>query len=252
MNSSRRGLFSRLGFRHNRDPSPAVERFDLRTSAKEDYSPRISIVLPPYSRYEDPINRPPSPAPTYCTVDEPRSPTFRPIFPETRNEMDIDAQIAIDKIVNRLRESLKNSKAWRRHRNGERSFFWALRCAPGTADLLQDHMAEIRDRVLITRDWRIEKFCFIFKGQKLGDLFCSPIQTEVYLRFCVQDLTFAEIWHPQYPFEGGLHCRTPLHKLLRSGCQFFVDIQDWGLGNTDRASSYSRCWTRNNSRIQSM
>lgn len=179
MSPQKRGFFSRLGFQNNGDLRSAVKQFDLYTSARDDYSPRNSTILPPYSLYADLANRSPSPAPSYYTVDEPCSPTFRPIFPETRNEIAVHTQAAIDEMVNRLRESLKNSKAWRHHKNGERSFFWALPCAPGTADLLYKYVAEIRDRVLNTQDWRIEKFCFIFKGQKLGDFFCRPVHEDV-------------------------------------------------------------------------
>lgn len=181
MNSPRRGGFlSRLGIHHIREYYPAVERFDLRISVRDDDAASINTVLPPYSRYADPMNRPPSPAPTYCTVDEPRSPGYQTIVHETRRNSAIDYQATIDEIVTRLRESLKNTKAWRRHNSGERSFFWALRCAPGSAGVLQDYINEIKDRVLIAHDWRVEKFCFIFKGQKLGDLLCRPIHTEVF------------------------------------------------------------------------
>jgi hypothetical protein len=88
-------------------------------------------------------------------------------------------QQLIDELVIRLRENLKNPNSWRLNKVGKRSFFWALKCSEGTADILSENMDEIKDRVLVDRDWTVEKFCLIFKGQKLEDLWCRPVVTEV-------------------------------------------------------------------------
>jgi hypothetical protein len=87
----------------------------------------------------------------------------------------------IDELIIRLRENLKNPKSWRANKEGKKSFFWALKCSDGTADIVCENMDEIRDRVLVNQVWRVEKFCLIFKGQKLEDLWCRPVMTEVFI-----------------------------------------------------------------------
>jgi hypothetical protein len=189
MSSLRRGLLSRFSNRdsnsRSRDLPPPVDRFDLRING--DDSASIRTVLPAYSRNSsiDP-NRPPSPAPTYYTVDERQStirsssttPTSTSPTPNGKPAGPVE-QSAIDELVKRLRQSLNNPKSWRLNHDGRKSFFWALRCAPGTADLLHDNIDEIKARVFEKCHWQVEKFCFIFKGQKLVDLWCRPIDTQV-------------------------------------------------------------------------
>lgn len=195
MNTVRRGFLSRIGIRRTHDLPTVVERFDLRISIDnddDDDAASICTVLPAYSpRSNRPqpifpqqfLYRPPSPTPTYYSVDE-REPLpvettahHHPNVVDSRTE--VDERPVIDELVTRLHESLKNPKSWRALGNGEKSFFWALRCAPGTADILNDNINEIRHRIMGAHDWRVEKFCVLFRGQRLGDLWCRPIHTEV-------------------------------------------------------------------------
>jgi len=103
-----------------------------------------------------------------------------PVVAANVTHKSIDAQVTVDELVNRVRDSLYNPKSWRLQNDGRRSFFWALCCVPGTADILHDRIQEMREKVFGKRDWRVEKFCFIFKGQKLGDLWCRPIDSAKY------------------------------------------------------------------------
>ena len=152
MSTARRGFLSRIGIRRTPAFPQVVERFDLRISIDnyvDDDAASIRTVLPAYSpRSNRPqpmlpqqfLYRPPSPTPTYYTVDEPETPPAETITHHHPNDVNpitqVDPLSVIDDIVNRLRESLKNPKSWRVLGNGEKSFFWALRCAPGTADIL--------------------------------------------------------------------------------------------------------------------
>ena len=202
MSTVRRGFLSRIGIRRTHDLPPAIERFNVRISIDDDDDDAASIrtVLPAYSpRSYRPqpmlpqplLYRPPSPTPTYYTVDEREPPLTETITHRHPNVdhpiTEVDPRSIIDDLVNRLHESLKNSKSWRVLGNGEKSFFWALRCVPGTADIINDNVNEIRNRIMGTHDWMVEKFCIIYRGQKLGDLWCRPIHTEVgfpYHSFC--------------------------------------------------------------------
>jgi hypothetical protein len=112
------------------------------------------------------------------TVDEHAAPgnaSSRTLHSETGK---INPVPVVDKFIARLQETVTNPNTWRVQNNGEKSFFWALRCAPGTADILNDNIAEIKNAA-VESNWRIEKFCVIFQGQTLGDLLCRPIHTEV-------------------------------------------------------------------------
>jgi hypothetical protein len=193
MSTARRGFLSRIGIRRTHDLPPVVERFNVRISIDnddDDDAASIHTILPAYSpRSNRPLPqqflyRPPSPTPTYYSVDERETPPLETITHHHHPDNDypinqIDPQSVVDGLINRLRESLKNPKSWRVLRNGEKSFFWALRCAPGTADILNDNLGAIRSKIIEAHDWRVEKFCVIFRGQKLGDLWCRPIHTEV-------------------------------------------------------------------------
>lgn len=194
MNTARRDFLSRIGIRRNPVFPPLVEPFDLRLSI-ENYvdvdTVSIHTVLPAYSpRSNQPqpmlpqqfLYRPPSRTPTYCTVDEHETPSAETTTHHHSNVspiIRIDPLSVIDEIVNRIDHSFKNPRAWRALGSGEESFFWALRCLPGTGNILNNNLNEIRNRIMGTRGWRVEKFCVIFRGQKLGDLWCRPLNTEV-------------------------------------------------------------------------
>jgi hypothetical protein len=160
-----------------------VERIRPHRCADEFYNE--DPPLPPYTPSTDPyFNRPPSPAPSYCTVDvrdyQPlRRAQAAPPSPRSRKQQYIEPQPLVDQLVRRISESLKKPMAWRTLSNGEKCFFWALRCDAGAADIISQNLEQIRNRVLLSPDMRVEKFCMLFKGQKLVDLWCRPIQTKV-------------------------------------------------------------------------
>lgn len=181
MSSLRRGILARFSSApsnaQNRPLPAIVDRFDLRL--QDDDTSSIRTVLPPYSRNSYHSDRPASPAPTYVTVEEPAHPeTAADTRTSQREKGDMNPRPVIDEFIVRLQEALKNPNSWRVQNNGERSFFWALRCAPSTADVLNDNLTEIKSAA-VEGSWKIEKFCVIFQGQKLGDLMCRPIQTQV-------------------------------------------------------------------------
>lgn len=196
--SNRRSFLSRIGVNRipRYDEFPALdsppysptESFTLRLSVNDDAA-SIHSVLPPYSPRscrptQFPLNRPPSPAPSYHSVVGETPPTSplpmmtRFTDPEVPNAP--SSTEVVDELITRLRETLKNPNQWRRVDTGEQSFFWALRCNPGTTDVILEQMERIKDKVVDSENWRIEKFCLLFKGQKLGDLLCRPIQTTKY------------------------------------------------------------------------
>lgn len=140
-------------------PFSPAESFTFRLSMAED----IQEDLPPYS--------PRSPVPT-----EFLSPAG---FTDTRLDNTPSRNEVVDEIVTRLQENLKNRKKWRPSHTGEMSFFWALRCNAETADVILEQLEHIKDQVAQS-DWHVEKFTLIFKGQRLGDLLCRPIQTRKY------------------------------------------------------------------------
>ena len=196
--SNRRTFLSRIGInrvpRYDEFPAPysppysPTESFTLRLSVDDD-TESIHSVLPPYSPRscrpaQFPLNRPPSPAPSYHSVVGETPPTsplpMMTRFTDPQTQPTPSASEVVDEIITRLRANLKNPKQWRRVHTGESSFFWALRCNAGTADVILDDLEHIKDKVLDLENWRVEKFCLIFKGQKLGDLLCRPIQTSKY------------------------------------------------------------------------
>lgn len=140
------------------------------------YSPRATLPTPfalntpPSPAYDVAVSGTPptSPLPMMTRFTQPR-----PDNAPTRNEV-------IDEIVTRLRENLKNPKQWRPSPAGETCFFWALRCNAGTADVILEQLEHIKDKVVLSDDWRVEKFTLIFKGQKLRDLLCRPVQSAKY------------------------------------------------------------------------
>jgi len=143
--------------------------------------------LPPYSPpsripTQFVLNAPPSPAYDVAVGETPpTSPLSRMVcFTEPRVDNSPSRNEVIDEIVTRLRENLKNPRQWRPAHNGETSFFWALRCNAGTADVILEQLEHIKDKVVLSDDWRVEKFTLIFKGQRLRDLLCRPIQTTKY------------------------------------------------------------------------
>jgi hypothetical protein len=186
--SLRRGFFSRLGVHassaRSRDLPTTIDSMNRMSLADDDAS-SIRTVLPAYPYGAEPQNRPPSPAPTYNTIDQPR--LAHPVHPADPPKVDtrVRTQAAVEELVIRIRESFQNPKSWRLHNDGRKSFFWALRCVPGTADILHDSIHEIRERVVGKGNWRVEKFCFIFRGQKLVDLWCRPIDPAVNISVAV-------------------------------------------------------------------
>ena len=196
MTSLRRSLIIRLSGQFSPvSSSPASQRII------DDDAASIRSVLPSYSmaRYDRQIPvRPISPPPTYYTVDEPTTPTSlvftndeprtptSPSFPPAPRSPrlapngDIDKRAAVEELISRLHETITNPKAWRLHPAGGHSFFWALRCAAGTADILCEKMDEIREKTIDGHGWTVHKFCFAFRGQQLGDLACRPVKTAQY------------------------------------------------------------------------
>ena len=189
MQSLRRALISRRDSkvntehcpRHYGQPHPIyVEHIRPRRSIDESYDGLPT--LPPYSPPSDPdLLQTEAPPPAYCAVDDtPQVPSVVVPSARTRRQSRVDPQPLLDQTVRRIRESMKNQKAWRTHNNGQRSFFWALRCGDTDADILQENLDYIRSRVLLGGAWRVEKFCMLFKGQRLVDLWCRPVQSRVF------------------------------------------------------------------------
>jgi hypothetical protein len=181
MPSLRRGLLSRLGVHVTPDRSGDLPIAIDRLSVGDDDASSIRS-LPAYPYAADTPQRSASPAPTYTTIDQP--PSFpvqsnQPVVPVTKPTQ-VEKQSAINEFVNRIRDSVYNTKSWRLNNDGRKCFFWALRCAPGTADMLHDSTQEIRDKVCGKRDWQVEKFCFMFQGQRFADLWCRPIDPVVF------------------------------------------------------------------------
>ena len=184
MQSRRRTFFSRLSRNNTQNqpvriqaiPSSPTSYSRISRFQEDDDARSVHSILPAYSRHPDylPV-RPTSPAPTYYSVGEPLTPLESPSTPSFS-----PSEIALDEIITRLHDSLKNPQAWRHRHNGS-SFFWALRCPPGTADVLSQHVPEIRARTVgLVKEWKVQKFCVIFRGQRLLDLWCKPILTDRY------------------------------------------------------------------------
>lgn len=177
MTALRRNFFGRLA-----SAAPSRGRPFTRVNEPYDFDDAASIrtVLPSYNEVVG--NSPP---PTYYSLDDPvtrpvRTPRMNIVINRSSQSNErLREQETVDELVHRLRDIIKNPATWRTHENGEKSFFWALRCAPGTADILHENIQEIQDRILGSPDFRVEKFCFIFKGQRLVDLWCRPIQQGV-------------------------------------------------------------------------
>src|SRR5579859_735709 len=159
MSSLRRGIFARFSGTpsnaRNRNLPATVDRFDVRL--QDDDGASIRTVLPAYSRNSNHSDRPPSPAPTYVTVDESAGADYANDGTSHSDTTKVNPKPVIAKFILRLQEVLKSPKAWRVHNNGEKSFFWALRCAAGTADILNDHIAEIKSAT-VDSNWTVEKF----------------------------------------------------------------------------------------------
>lgn len=170
-----------------------VERIRPRCNSIDVYSENSPP--PPYTPSTNPFfNQAFPPPPSYSTVDhrtsQPMRPYAAPPSARTREQPQINSQTTIDQIVRRIRESMRNPNSWRAVGDGQQCFFWALRCEPGAADILDENMDQIKNRVLLGADWRVEKFCIMFKGQKLVDLWCRPVQTTVFFFFVqYSDLT---------------------------------------------------------------
>jgi hypothetical protein len=217
MSPEPRSILARLGVRspHPRPQSALVEGYGLRI---EDDTASVNSALPAYSpRIKDRLTRAASPSPTYRTVDESEpSPSSATVTqPDIGSQSaQINARAAVDGLVTRLNDTLNNPKSWRLLNSGEKSFFWALRCPPGAADIFNDNIREIQDRVFGGHDWRVEKFCFILKGQQLKDLWCRPIQSQVCLLHFLN--SHEEIWHTPRPVEGGLYCRSCIQGQLKN------------------------------------
>ena len=111
MSTARRGFFSRIGIHRLRVHPRVVERFDLRINNDDTVS--IRTILPAYSPRSGIPNRPPSPAPTYYTVDERETSPAPTIHPNVADpDPEINPQSVIDGLVSGIRESFKNSKSW--------------------------------------------------------------------------------------------------------------------------------------------
>jgi hypothetical protein len=174
MASLRRTLYKRLA-----TAAPPRCTGGSRTMNGEDVD---DTGLPSYSQVTGEQERPTTPPPSYYSLDEPVTRPVRttPMFPSTQRRSQEAEQRIVDELVHRLRDIIKNPNTWRVHANGHLTFFWALRCYPGTADILYEHAQEIRDRIVGSPNLVVEKFCFVFKGQRLVDLWCRPIQEEVF------------------------------------------------------------------------
>ena len=187
MTSLRRSLIFRFSGQYSEPfpyapvPRTPAERFI------DDDAASIRTVLPSYSEsrhHRIAMIRPISPPPTY--FDEPRTPTTptsasfppAPRSPTLCPNGEIDKQAAIDELISRLCETLDNPKAWRRQPSGFKTFFWALKCAAGTADILSENIDKIREKTIAGYD--VQKFCFAFRGQPLGELACRPVRVEKY------------------------------------------------------------------------
>lgn len=180
MPSPGRKLLSRLSrhstqsrTRRNAEPK-LIDQFKVCIIDEE----RIRSILPCYT-LNTPIQQTARGSTYYSIVDEPRPPVMvNTVVPVIINRTP-QYNIAVEEIINRLRESLMNPKSWRLHNKGSKSFFWAHRCVPEVADMLGDNVNEIKDRILRAQEWRVEKFCVLFKRKKLEDLWCHPIHIEV-------------------------------------------------------------------------
>ena len=187
MTSARRGILSHFAIRrHNtrsrRGLSAVVDHFNSLhyTDNEGDDTASVHTILPPYSpRSNLHYIRPSSPTPTYHSVDESDNPSAMDDTPSQFATRLRPSQIVIDECVARVSESLKNPRAWRRLGGGESRFFWALRCAPGTADILKEHIEEIRNKIFGACDCNVAQFSVILKGHKLVELWCRPVHSRV-------------------------------------------------------------------------
>jgi hypothetical protein len=186
--STRRpGLLSRFAIRSNnprprRGVSAVVDHFNNLHLREDDNDDTASVhtVLPPYSpRSNLHYIRPSSPTPTYYSVDESERSSATDDTPSQPSLLRPYSQVVIEECVTRISESLRNPRAWRRLGGRESSYFWALRLRPGTADILDEHIDEIRNRIFGTRDCNVAQFGIIFKGHKLVELWCRPVHSRV-------------------------------------------------------------------------
>lgn len=174
MTSLRRALYKRLA-----TAAPAPRCTGGRVE-RDPFEEEAANALPSYSQVTE---RPRTPPPSYYSLSDPvtRPVHTPPMFSSAmlRRSVSNEQQI-VDELVHRLRDIIKNPASWRSQENGQKTFFWALRCVPGTADVLFENAQEIKDRIVGSPNYQVEKFCFVFKGQKLVDLWCKPIQQEVF------------------------------------------------------------------------
>ena len=123
--------------------------------------------------------RPASPTPTYYSVDDSEPPSPTDDTPSQPTLLRPSSQIVIDECVTRISESLRNPRALRRLGGGESGYFWALCLPAGTADILDEHINEIRNRIFGACDCNLARFGIIFKGHKLVELWCRPVHSRV-------------------------------------------------------------------------
>src|SRR5436190_23570936 len=117
MSTARRSFLSSIGILRPR--VLLAERFDLRIRMDDDNG-SIRTILPPYSPRSSIPNRPPSPTPTYYTVDEREASPPITINPEVADpNPEINPQSVINGLLSGIRENFKNSESWHVLDNGE-------------------------------------------------------------------------------------------------------------------------------------
>ena len=218
MTSIRRpSLLSRFAIRSNntrprRGVSAVVDHFNNLHIREDDNDDTASVhtVLPAYSpRSNLRYIRPASPTPTYYSVNDSEPPSPTDDTPSQPTLLRPSSQIVIDECVTRISESLKNPRAWRQLGGGESSYFWALRLPAGTADILDEHINEIRNRIFGACDCNVAQFGIIFKGHKLVELWCRPVHSRVLFSVGLWTDVGTETWNP---------CRSFGRRLYRDSC----------------------------------
>jgi len=187
ISTGRPGLLSRFSLRsHNtrsrRGLSAIADHFSNLHYPEDDSNDdaaSVHSILPPYSpRSNLHYIRPSSPTPTYYSVDDSDSPCPTDDTPSQQPRLRSD-RVIMDEYVTRISESLRNPRAWRRLGGGATSYFWAIRCAPGTGDILAENIEEIRNRIFGSCDYNVAQFSVILKGHKLVELWCRPFHSRV-------------------------------------------------------------------------
>ena len=226
MTSIRRPRFlSRLVLRsHNtrsrRCISAHVDHFSNLHCTEHDNDDAASVhsILPPYSpRSNLHYLRPSSPTPTYHSVDVSDSSSPTDDTPSQQPRLRSE-QAIIDECVTRISESIVNPRAWRRLGGGTYSYFWALRCAPGTADILSENIDEIRNRILGSSECTVAQFRVILKGQKLVELWCRPAHSKVFFhRLRSRTDVMVETWHSRRPLGRRLYYYSCVSEVVQEG-----------------------------------